>query len=196
MARGPDGPHPAPPDQALQPVFPGDCRPLSEVAHQGRSGYSDPRRLAKDLSPSPSPAAPRERRCFALALPSAGRGRHATDAGWPSPRRRPSSPRPRALLPLGRRVGPPHPRHQALLLGSGGLPGHPDRLSPRRPLVGKSWSSCLVHGTGATDWWRVLFYHLYEIPSSPSSSTTLITASRGSPGPRCLITPSSRSSRW
>lgn len=32
------------------------------------------------------------------------------------------------------------------------------------PLLGKSWSSCLVAGTGATDWWRVLFYHLYEIP--------------------------------
>ena len=32
------------------------------------------------------------------------------------------------------------------------------------PLLGKSWSSCLVHGTGAKDWWRVLFYHLYEIP--------------------------------
>jgi hypothetical protein len=32
------------------------------------------------------------------------------------------------------------------------------------PLIGRRWSSCLVHGTGATDWWRVLFFHLYEIP--------------------------------
>lgn len=32
------------------------------------------------------------------------------------------------------------------------------------PLIGKRWSSCLVNGTGATDWWRVLFFHLYEIP--------------------------------
>ena len=32
------------------------------------------------------------------------------------------------------------------------------------PLLGKRWSSCLVNGTGATDWWRVLFFHLYEIP--------------------------------
>jgi hypothetical protein len=32
------------------------------------------------------------------------------------------------------------------------------------PLLGKRWSSCVVHATGATDWWRVLFYHLYEIP--------------------------------
>jgi hypothetical protein len=30
------------------------------------------------------------------------------------------------------------------------------------PLIGKPWSSCLVHG--ATDWWCVLFFHLYEIP--------------------------------
>jgi hypothetical protein len=32
------------------------------------------------------------------------------------------------------------------------------------PLLGKRWSSCLVTGTGETDWWRVLFFHLYEIP--------------------------------
>ena len=32
------------------------------------------------------------------------------------------------------------------------------------PLIGKQWSSCLAHGTGATDWWCVLFFHLYEIP--------------------------------
>ncbi len=32
------------------------------------------------------------------------------------------------------------------------------------PLIGKQWSSCLVRGTGATDWACVAFYHLYEIP--------------------------------
>jgi hypothetical protein len=32
------------------------------------------------------------------------------------------------------------------------------------PLIGKSWSPCLVHGTGATDWACVAFFHVYEIP--------------------------------
>jgi hypothetical protein len=32
------------------------------------------------------------------------------------------------------------------------------------PLIDLHWSSCLAHGTGATDWWCVLFFHLYEIP--------------------------------
>ncbi len=32
------------------------------------------------------------------------------------------------------------------------------------PLIGMHWSSCLVQATGATDWWCVLFFHLYEIP--------------------------------
>ena len=30
------------------------------------------------------------------------------------------------------------------------------------PIIGKQWSSCLVQGV--TDWWCVLFFHLYEIP--------------------------------
>ncbi|MEP7123390.1 MAG: hypothetical protein ABJE95_20860 [Byssovorax sp.] len=30
------------------------------------------------------------------------------------------------------------------------------------PILGMHWSSCLVHDT--TDWWCVLFFHLYEIP--------------------------------
>ncbi len=32
------------------------------------------------------------------------------------------------------------------------------------PLLGKSWSPCLVRSTGATDWACVAFFHVYEIP--------------------------------
>lgn len=32
------------------------------------------------------------------------------------------------------------------------------------PIMGNSWSSCLVRETGATSWSCVVFFHLYELP--------------------------------
>ena len=32
------------------------------------------------------------------------------------------------------------------------------------PIMGNSWSSCLVRETGATSWSCVVFFHLYEVP--------------------------------